>query len=208
MARIEEKKVSKKQDKLKADEKGKTAVIIVLSVIALALLALIIVVLVKQLTNKDEEETEKTYEAIYTKDNTDQKLIEITWADFDNLLDLNEQFYLSNAPEGYKTRKDVSYVFIYSPDTETYETVKNEELIAAVTNAIKNTPEGVGFYVLNVLSKDNKDTTSENKDTYTSGWQGYNLVVVDDTKASEERIESFNDKLVNVTAKLNNLLAK
>ena len=200
MARIEEKKEIKKEEELTKADKGRTALAIFLSVISVAILALIVTIVVMTVVKKKNENTdtdeEKTYEAIYTLDNTDQKLVEISWDEFDLLIGKSDDGHLK--PE---LVKPLVYVFVYSPNTDTYTTVNNEELVSSIKEAIGSMNN---LYVLNVLSDTNKDSSSSSVSAYL-GSNGYNLVKIEKKSDEDITITQYNAKVNDVTEELNGL---
>lgn len=199
MARVVE-KVKENKVENNNQEKGKTILIILLSIVSVAILALIVTVIVLQVTKKDEETDETTtYEPTYTKDNT-EGLKEITWEEFDALIDVNTPSDLV---------KSTVYVYVYSPNYDYYNNDgkdtygADEELISLIKEASKayQNDENIGFYVLNVLSSDNKSTTARN-DAFDST-RGFALCEI----KNDEITETYK-KLVEIKNTLKDMLGK
>ena len=167
-----------KKDELK--EKGNTVLAIILSVISLAILVFIIVIVILSFKkdNGDDPEEEKVYEATYTEENT-PGLVEITYDDLSAILD-------NDAPSNYA--KPLVYVLVYSPNYELYadddkeaegsaESFQNAVKAAIAQTAEKN---DVAFYIINVLSDDNKkgDSTVLSTNGIVYSKNGYALVEI------------------------------
>ena len=205
----EEKQEQEKKEQIK--EGSKTVMAILLSILAVAILVFIVVIIVLQIkqSNKSEEEENnetKTYEATYTKENT-PGLVEITLDDLEDILD-------NDTHSEYA--KPTVYVLIYTPNYDAYKKDdkeadgSTEEFQNAVKAACLNEDEKTGFYVINVLSTDNKESSSsvltDNSISYSTN--GYVLVKI--TYNSEKQtndLESYKI-LVDVLDELESLSAE
>ena len=131
MARIEEKRKEKLSSTI-----GTWIVVGILCAVVITGIVLGVIYLVEEL-NKDDESQE--FEEQYPNAEL------ITFEELDNLLD--------NATQSDIEVNDTIYVFVYSPDYETYE--DGEKLEDAV-NSVIDAETGI-FYVINVESEDNSD---------------------------------------------------
>jgi hypothetical protein len=138
MARIEEKRKEKLSSVI-----WTWVVVGVLSAVVLTGIVLGIIYLVDQ-SNKDDDN--KEFEEQYPNAEL------ITFEELDNLLD--------NATQSDIEVTDTIYVFVYSPDYETYS--KGEELEETV-NKVVAAETGI-FYVINVESEDNSGYSIESSE--------------------------------------------
>jgi len=178
MARV----IEKEQKKEEIKEKSKTLAAVLLILFALAILALIVVIIVLQIRGNNEEvEEEKTYDPTYVSTDT-YTVTDITKSDLNELLDADLRSKLFN--------KTV-YVLVYSPNYDLYKTDDSpaeggtESFQKAVTTALTNSESlaDVSFYILNILSTDNKnDDSTVFSDYGITCPKGYALLVIESGK--------------------------
>ena len=149
MARIEEKV---REEKVKKSLAGKVWAWVVGVVLTLVFIGSV-VLLVLFILNKDEEET-PVEEATVTYEEKYPEAQLITFADLEDKI-LNDH---RDTEDLIGTNYDVIYVFVYSPD---YETYPNGEKVSTNVNAMiaacgDNSGDGVKFFVINTETDDNK----------------------------------------------------
>ena len=181
MARIE----AKRKEKL-SNTIGTYIVIGILSAVVLVGIVLGVIYIVDKLNNDDEgQQFEEQY--------PNAELI--TFAELDNLLD--------NATQSDIEFTDTIYVFVYSPDYETYaKGAELEEQVEAVIAA----KTGI-FYVVNVEAEENKGYSVESSEFLSQEGLPSNYPYLLVINQSENGIEVAEDGVVTSVREIKNHLA-
>ena len=193
MARIEDR--SKQKSKKNLASKIWTGFVI--GLLSAVFLGMVVLGCVYLFGNNDEETEETTFEEQYPEAQL------ITWEDLANkILDPN--------PDGYDLiGNGYMYVFVYSPDYETYP--NGEKVSNKVNDAVAAFGDNEGddrFYVINVEAEDNKGFnlgSSEYLSSLASNGSPYLLVIGREKTGNitiEEVIDGYrdiNNKLAEIT---------
>lgn len=196
MARIQEQVQKTKEKK----EFAKNATFWVFLAFVVAALAAAVILIILYFTNKDKPAEEKTFDETYPS----AELIDFT--DLENILD-------NDVMSSYA--KGVIYIYVYSPDYDAYDpdgegalvaTGAREDVKQAVNNAITanaSTTKDVAFYVINILSENNKSYSgSVLTDNSIDMTDGAALIVIKPSSSGVSVSEQYTTKgeIINVLA--------